>query len=348
VKGVVKFKDGKGGWEIREIERPDPAENEVEIEVVAAGICGSEVHLYHDNHVYDPPVVVGHEFCGVVSRVGKNITKWKVGDRVVSENNKQVCGVCEFCRTGRPILCLERRSVGYKVNGGWTSYFCTPENLLLKIPDNVSFDEAAMTEPVSVATQALMVRGTVKFGDVVLVQGCGTIGLINAMVAKAIGAKTVILTGANVDKENRLPIANKLGLDRIVNVQEEDLEAIIMELTDGKGVDTIVEASGSDMAIYQMTDLIKKTGTIVAIGETAKPDINFRWTAAVFKACTIVFSFGAGYEAWKYALGLMESHKLNLQALITHHISIEQFREGFDLLDERKALKVIMTPIKDE
>lgn len=342
MKAVVKFKDGKEGWEIRDVDRPDPKENEVEIKIMATGICGSELHLYHDNHAYTAPVVVGHEFCGEIVRVGEKVTKWKVGDRVVSENNKSVCGACEFCRTGRPILCPERKPVGYKVNGGWTSYFCTPEHLLIRIPDNVSFNEAAMTEPVSVATQALIVRKTVNIGDVVLVQGCGTIGLINAMVAKAIGAEKVILTGTDIDEEMRLPIARKLSIDRIVNVEREDLQAIIKEETQGKGVDVIVEASGADSAIYNMVGLLKKTGNIVAIGETLKKDLKFPWVEAVFKSCAIHYSFGATYEAWKLALNLMEQEKLNLNALITHEIPLESFREGFELLEKKEALKIIM------
>lgn len=344
MKAVVKFKDGKDGWEVRDIEKPIPKDNEVQIMVKAAGICGSELHLYHDNHTYTPPVVVGHEFCGEIVGIGKNVTKWKIGDRVVSENNKSVCGICEFCRTGRPILCKDRKAVGYKVDGGWTSYFCTPEHLPIKIPDNVTFEEAAMTEPVSVATQALIVKKTVKIGDVVLVQGCGTIGLINAMVAKAIGAKTVIITGTNVDEDIRLPIARKLNIDRVVNIEAENLKTIIDEITENNGVDVIVEASGSDKAIYGMPELIKRTGNIVAIGETAKAEVLFPWTAAVFKACSIHFSFGAGYEAWKHALDLINEKKINLLPLITHTIELEKFREGFELLDSKEALKVILKP----
>ncbi len=342
MRAVVKFKDGKDGWEIRDIERPDPKENEVEIKIMATGICGSELHLYHDNHVYTPPVVVGHEFAGEIVRVGKAVKKWKVGDRVVSENNKSVCGVCDFCRTGQPILCPERKSVGYKINGGWTSYFCTPEHLLLRIPDNVTFEEAAMTEPVSVATQALIVRDTVHIGDIVLVQGCGTIGLINAMVAKAIGAKKVILTGTDIDEDVRLPIARSLDLGTIINVQRENLKERIMELTDNKGVDVVIEASGADSAIYDMVDLIKKTGQIVAIGETLRKDLKFPWVAAVFKSCTISYSFGATFRAWKSALELMGQEKINLKPLITHTIPLEEFRKGFELLENKEALKVIM------
>lgn len=342
MRAVVKFKDGKDGWEIREIHRPEPKDNEVEIQIKAAGICGSELHLYHDNHVYDPPVVVGHEFCGEISRVGKNVSKWKIGDRVVSENNKEVCGSCDFCRTGRPILCNERKSVGYKINGGWTSYFCTPENLLFRIPKNVSFEEAAMTEPVSVATQAMIIKGTVKLGDVVLVQGCGTIGLINAMVAREIGAKHVVITGTSEDEAIRMPIARELGFRHVYNVEKDDLKKVLLEITEGAGVDSIIEASGSNKAIYSMIDYLKKTGNIVAIGETAQKDVKYPWLPSVFKACTIYFSFGAEYKAWKKALELMELETFNLKPLITHKLPLEEFRKGFELLESKEALKVIL------
>ncbi len=344
MKGVVKFKDGKDGWELREIERTDPNPDEVEIEVQAAGICGSELHLYHDNHVYEPPVVVGHEFCGIITRAGDEVKGFKVGDRVVSENNKRTCGVCEFCRTGRAILCRERKSVGYKVNGGWTKYFCTPEKWLFHIPENVTYEEAAMTEPVSVATQALFVKKTITFGDVVLVQGCGIIGILNAMVAKVLGADKVILTGTNADEEVRLDIARKVGIEHIINVEKTDLKQFVAELTRGKGVDVIVECSGSDRAIYEMTDLIKKTGNIVVIGETAKQDISIRWTDLVFKAATLYYSFGAGYEAWSMALYLMEKKLINLNPLVTHRLPLGEFRKGFELLETKEALKVILKP----
>lgn len=344
MKSVVKFKDGKEGWEIRDIERVDPGKYEVEIEVKAAGICGSELHLYHDNHVYEPPVVVGHEFCGIISRVGSEVKSFKVGDRVISENNKETCGICEFCRTGRAILCNARKSVGYKTNGGWTEYFVTPEKWLIKIPENVDYDEAAMTEPVSVATQALFVKNTIILGDVVLIQGCGVIGIINAMVAKVLGASKVILTGTTADEEIRLKIAKEVGIENVINVDKIDLKKYIMELTGGKGVDVIVEASGSEKAIYGMSDIIKKTGNIVVIGETANSDIPIRWTDLVFKAATVYFSFGSGYDAWSKALYLMENKLINLKPLITHKLQLEGYREGFELLEKKEGLKVILKP----
>lgn len=344
MKAVMKVKDGKDGWEIREADRIEPKDDEVEIEIMAAGICGSELHLYHDNHFYTPPVIVGHEFSGRISKTGKNVTKWKIGDRVVSENHKTACWSCSYCRSGQLMFCKNRRSVGYVENGGWTSYICMPEKLLIGIPDNVTYEEASMTEPVSIATQALCIREPIRAGEIVLVQGCGTIGLINAMVAKAAGAGTVIITGTKEDRAIRLPIAKKLGIDYVFDVTEVDLKEKIMALTGDRGVDMIVEASGSEIAINQAVDLVKKTGRIVAIGEAANPKFPFRWNDAIFRACSITFSLGAGYHAWNLALELMAQKKIELKPLITHEISMKDFRKGFEMLEEKVAVKVVMKP----
>lgn len=343
--GVVKSKDGKDGWSYEKVKRKDPSENEVEIKIKSAGICGSELHLYHDHHFYTPPVVVGHEFCGEISRVGKNVKDWKAGDRVVAALDKAACGNCEFCRRGMPNFCTEGKAVGYDENGGWTEFYCTDQNMLFQLPDNISFEEGSMAEPCNVACQALSVKKTVGIGDVVLVQGCGTIGMISAMVAKAIGAGIVIITGTNVDEAIRLPIARAIAsIDHVINVEKEDLYGQVMELTKGKGVDVIVEASGAASAIQTMIKLIKKSGNIVVLGETSAKDIPIPWNDAVLKACTIYFSFGEIYDAWDTAIKLMRTDKLELKKLITHRLQLKQFREGFELLDKKEALKVILEP----
>lgn len=349
MKAVVKFKDGKAGWEIRDVPRLDPEDNEVEIQVKAVGICGSELHLYHDNHTYTPGTVIGHEFAGVISRVGKSVEHWKVGDRVVSENHKTCCWECDYCRSGKPVFCSTRRQVGYKENGGWTSYICMPAKLLIPIPENVSYEEASMTEPCTVAIQALCIKAPIKTGETVLIQGCGTIGLINALVAKAAGAGMVIVTGTEVDEKVRLPIARKLiEIDRVINISKENLHEEIMKLTNGKGVDMVVEASGSEKAINSAIDLVRKEGRIVAIGETATSEVSVKWHAAVFKACSIIFAFGAEFEAWRKALQLMGNKQINLAPLITHRLPLAKFEEGFQMLDEKTALKVILLPEMDE
>ncbi len=347
MKAVVKFKDGKDGWEIRDVPRRDPKDHEIEIEIKAAGICGSELHLYHDNHAYKPPVIVGHEFSGVISRVGKDIQDWKVGDRVVSENHITACGICENCRTGNLALCKKRIAVGYSIDGGWTNFICMPPKLLIRIPDNITHEEAAMTEPCAILTEALCVKDDIKPWETVLVQGCGTIGLLAAQVAKATGVRQVFLTGTEADENLRLKIARQLEIDRVINIEREDLAEIVMNATDGRGADVVVEASGSPKAIDSSLELVKRLGRILAIGEAPGDMVELQWNKAIFKGCQIKFNFGSNYRAWHLALQYMSSGKINVGALMTHRISMKDFAEGFRLLDEKKAVKVMMYPMAD-
>jgi len=345
MKAVVKMFDGKEGWKIQDMPRVDPKPNEVEVQIKAVGICGSELHLYHDNHFYTPGTIVGHEFAGVISRVGDDVKAWKPGDRVVSENHKTACGECEYCKTGQTMFCPERKSMGYAVNGGWTEYICLPAKLLLRIPEGVSYEEATMSEPCSIVTHALCFKEPVQAGETVLVHGCGTIGLLSAMVAKAAGAGRVIITGTEFDREVRLPVAEQMEMiDHVFDISKVDLESEIMRLTDNKGVDMIVEASGAVSAINESIKLIRKLGRIVAIGEAPADQISFTWNAAIFRACTIAFTYGAFYPAWKLSLQFMEQGKIKLKPLITHELPLEQFHEGFKLLEEKKGLKVILKP----
>jgi L-iditol 2-dehydrogenase len=213
---------------------------------------------------------------------------------------------------------------------------------LVPIPDSVSFDVATMTEPTAVAAHALIGKKTVNPGDIVLVQGCGTIGMVHAIVAKSIGAGKVILTGTEADEPVRLPIAGKLGFDHVVNIDRVNLKDFIMDLTNGKGVDTFVDCSGSPAGLYATIELTKKAGNIVAIGEPPQPDIEFPWLAAVFRACTVYFSLGSNHAAWKQALRIME--QIDYTPMITHRLPIDEYRKGFQLLDDKEALKVILLP----
>jgi L-iditol 2-dehydrogenase len=350
MKGIVKFKDGKDGWELREVERAEPLENEVEIEIISAGICGSELHLYHDNHWYTPGTVIGHEWAGIISRVGAKVKGFKVGDRVVSENDKNVCGYCDFCRSGYKSLCQNREGgsrenvVGYSKNGGWAEYVCMPEHGLLKVPENTTFDEACMAEPVSVIALALCIKTPITVGETVVVQGCGTMGIICALVARACGAGKVIITGTEDDEAVRLKICRELGIEYVINIQREDLKQIVLNLTDGRGADVVVEASGSPKAIVDCLSLVRVQGKIIAIGESPTSAVEYPYNPAMFRAVSLIFNMGSSYESWKMALKLMELKKIDLKPLITHKLPLSEFKKGFDLLDSKEGLKVIFKP----
>ena len=183
MKALVKTKKGKGFLEIKEMPVPEINHDEVLIKVYYTGICGTDIHIFTDQFpLYYPPVILGHEFSGEIVKLGEKVTSWKTGDRVVAECQSLVCGKCRFCRTGHPEACLFKRSPGWGINGSFADYIKMPDWLLHKIPDNVSYKEAALTEPAAVSSQALYSRAKVSAGDFVVVLGTGPIGIWNVPV----------------------------------------------------------------------------------------------------------------------------------------------------------------------
>src|SRR5580704_11210757 len=202
--------------ELREWPDPTPAPDEVKLRVAAAGICGTDIHIIKGEWPCNPPVVLGHEFCGTIVAVGSQVRRIKLNDRVVASNPAQTCGNCYHCRVGNPFMCLQRISAGYMIDGAFAEYICIREERCHVLPDHVSFRQAALGEPMSVAIHAVIERTTVHAGDLVLVSGAGSVGLLTMLVAKLEGAR-VIVAGITKDRP-RLALAQELGADIVVDV----------------------------------------------------------------------------------------------------------------------------------
>jgi len=220
---IVKVKEGAGGIEVRDVPKPrvtDP--NQVLVRVRAAGICGSDLHVYGGKLPCDIPVIMGHEFSGEIVEVGSGASHWEIGDRVVSECNVDYCGMCAYCRTDRPHLCVSRGSIGRQRDGVFAEYLLLEPNQLHRIPDEVTFEQAALAEPAANAVHHVLERGTIEPEDFVVVSGPGPIGLLNAQAARAGGAGRVIVTGVTQDVPLRLEAARALSFET-ANVQEVDI-----------------------------------------------------------------------------------------------------------------------------
>lgn len=247
MKALVKTKKGEGFVEIKECEMPAAKEGEVLIRVEYTGICGTDIHILHDQFSYWPPVIMGHEFSGTVAEVGKGVSEFKKGDRVVGEPHNLACGKCHLCRNGKIQICDSKRSIGWGINGAFAPYLVMPEMLLHKIPDGVSMKSAAMAEPCAIVAHQLIERTGVTAGDYVVIMGMGPIAIIAAQMAKASGASRVVMCGCESDKEIRLKAADKFGCcDLFINVQTENPIDIIMKETNNVGADIVVEASGAE------------------------------------------------------------------------------------------------------
>lgn len=344
MKALVKFAPGPGNLEIRDIPEPMPGSGQVKIEVKEAGICGSDLHIYHSDIDIPvrPPVVIGHEFSGVVAAVGAGVTHYMPGDRVVSETAYHFCGTCDFCRAGYYNLCIERKTLGYWFNGVFTRFTVVPETLVHRIPESVSFTAAAMTEPLACVVHAVFDLTRIVPGDLVLISGPGAIGLMAMQVAKAFGARTIV-SGLTIDSE-RLAMAIKLGADAVVNVQQDDLAERINALSDGYGADVVLECSGSPIAIDAALDIIKKRGWFTQIGLPGKK-IEFNIERVCYKELHFTGSLGSRHSSWNTALDLLAGGKIDLEPLATVKLPISKWAQAFKLFEKKEGYKLFLLPI---
>jgi L-iditol 2-dehydrogenase len=344
MKGLVKFARGEGNMEVREVREPSPKENQVKIEVKAAGICGSDVHIYHDeiDIPMNPPFVVGHEFCGVVAEVGPGVSGWRAGDRVTSETAFSVCEHCAYCRTGAYNLCKERKGIGFWFDGAFTNSVVVPEKRVHRLPDNVDFISGALCEPLSVVTHGVVELSTVQTGDIVLVSGMGAIGLLAAQVARSQGGR-IIISGTSADT-NRFDLARSLEFEELINVEKEDLGGYLNDLTRGRGVDVVLECSGAPEAARTGFDVIKKQGTYAQLGLFGKPiEINFETIA--YKELSVSGSFSQRWTAWEISLKLLEREIVKTRPLATDIYSISDWKEAFEKFERKEGTKVVLEPL---
>jgi len=344
MKAVVKYGKGKGLVEMREVPEPKIMENEVLIEVKAVSVCGSDLHIYHDSHPYWPPVILGHEFSGVIAEIGKEVKGWKVGDRIVSETRTGSCGICYTCQSGFPQVCEMKRPLGIGINGAYAKYVASPARLLHPLLDNIPFEVGAVMEPVAVCTTSILERSQLQAGESVVVTGPGPIGLISLAIAKTAGARMVGVTGRSSDEGIRFEKARELGADFTFNVDREDPVQKVLEMTGGLGVDLLIETSGGAKAISQAFEMVRRLGRICAIGISGKEEVAIPYDRGIFKALRYDFCFSSSWTAWEKAIGLISKGLLRVDKLITHQLPLEKWEEAFHLLENLQAVKVILIP----
>jgi len=342
---LVKTEKGNGFLEVKEVPAPSPGESDVLIAVRACGVCGTDLHIYHDEFPYWPPVTLGHEFSGEIAAVGRRVTGWEVGDRVVGEPHTLACGECYLCRTGNPQICAAKRSPGWGIDGACAPLMRWPEpKLLHRVPRSLDFDVAALAEPLAnVVTDVLLTQSIIP-GDVVAVTGPGPIGIMACLVARYAGARHVAVLGTDVDESARLSLCRRLSaIDSVINVQRDDVAARIDELTGGRGVDTFIEASGSPAALLTGARIVRKLGTVTAIGLTGKPSVEFPYDQFMMKSVRYLFNVSTRYDAWDRALQILARDPGTYRQLITHTADLSQWMSVFDDLEKRKGLKAMFT-----
>lgn len=344
MRALVKTARGSGHLELRDVPEPQVAPDGALIRVRACGICGSDLKIQDDQHPYTPPVVIGHEFAGEIAEIGEAVTGWAVGDRVVSEQHTRACGRCRQCLTGNAFACASKRAPGYFVDGAFADFIHVPAWLLHRIPDNLGFVEAAFTEPSAVAAHAVLERTGIAPEEIVVVLGCGPIGLVAAKMAQAAGASKVLITGVERDEQARLPKATELGIDHAVNVSRTDVAALVAELTGGEGADVVIELSGAPPAIAQSFRLTRRLGRVGIIGQPPTDEISIPYREALFRALTVSFSYSSKYTSWERVLSLFARGAIHPKQFVTHVLPLAEWENGFALVRSGQAVKVVLKP----
>jgi L-iditol 2-dehydrogenase len=276
--------------------------------------------------------------------LGEGVTLVAEGDRVVGEPHTKACGHCWLCRTGNIQICASKRSPGWGIDGAMAEYLVMPEGLLHKIPPAIGDDVGAVIEPTANAVHDVLERAGVEAGDLVAVIGPGPIGLLSAMVARAGGARDVVVIGTGADEALRLPKAREMGFSNTVNCQKQDPAELVLKLSEGIGADLVVECSGSQGGIASTVNLVRKKGRICAIGLPGDKPVSFPYRQASFKVCDLFFCLSTSYTSWNKAIHMTVSGRIAPGAVITHRRPLAEWQSVFDDIDHRRALKAVLIP----
>jgi L-iditol 2-dehydrogenase len=341
MQAVVKTARGEGQVDVREVPVPAPGPGQVLLAVRAAGICGTDLHIYHDEYATQPPVVLGHELAGEVAATGEGVTAFGTGDRVTTETYFHLCGQCRFCRGGQPNLCPERRSIGSGVNGGFAPYVVVPERNVHRLPETLSFQEAALTEPLACVVHGALELPKVTAGDVAVIAGPGAIGLLTLQALRAAGAAAIML-GTPADTR-RLELANEFGAMRAIDVTAEDPTAVIQELTGGWGADIALECSGAGAAALGLLSHVRRGGQYAQIGLFGKP-VAWDLDQVCLKELRVTGSNASVPSAWRTALRLLENGSVRTAPLISDIYPLAEWSDAFQRFEQREGVKLLLDP----
>ena len=336
---VVNYSRDKWSVEIREIDRPEIGMEDVLLEVANVGVCGSDLHQWTSDHSWpvNYPVVLGHEFGGVIAETGKNVSGWKKGDRVVSETAAIIDLNNPMSRVGLYNLDPTRKGFGYGVNGAMTKFVKVPARCLHRVPDKLAFEQACLTEPCCVAYSAVVENTLLKPGDRVVVIGPGTIGILCAAMARLRGAEVAVL-GLESDS-NRLSIAKQYGCTALTGDATEWARA-----RDGLGADCVIDAAGNSKTLSIAMQLVRPNGKITKVGWGPQP-LDFSLDPLVQKNITLQGSFSHNWPMWERVLVLLASGQLDVRPIIGGVWPITEWHEAFEKMHKGEVVKSILKPV---
>ena len=342
MKALYATKEGNFGLVERPL--PKPKSNEVLIKVNACGICHTDLIIRAGKALHATyPFVPGHEFGGVIEKCGSEVDHLKVGDRGVVQQITG-CGYCRACRDGYEVECESYKELGCMLDGGMAEFCALPARCFLKMPDDLSFEEATLTEPLACATFALFRTG-IRIGETVVVIGPGPIGIMAAKVAQYYGAGRVVIVGT---RDKRLQLCKDwFGATDIINIKEKgSLDRLKNDLLQGKGADSIIDCSGTLSGLQTAFSILGMSGRL-ALESTVEIDETVPFCQARLPKNASIYNVAAWRTSdFKTAFELIAQKRIEAKRLITHVVPLKDWEHGFELVTSRKdeAIKVVLKP----
>ena len=340
MKALVKAKPEKGLW-MSEVDIPEIGINDVLIKIQKTAICGTDLHIYKwdewSKKTIKTPMVIGHEYVGVIDKMGSGVSHFKIGDRVTGEGHI-ACGHCRNCKRGKKHVCENTVGIGVNIAGCFAEYVKVPAENVLKIDERIKDDYLAIMDPFGNATHTALSFNLV--GEDVLITGAGLIGSMAVAICKFAGARNIVVTELS---EYRCEIAKKMGATRVINpAKGEKIEDVVKELG-MHGFDVGLEMSGSPLAFNDMVKNMYNGGKIALLGILPpNSKVSVPWDEIIFKALTLKGIYGREmFETW-YKMEQMLLTGLDLDPIITHKFKVDDFQKGFDIMEEGKCGKVIL------
>ena len=338
MKALAKLKPEEGIW-MTDVPEPELGVNDIMIKIRKTAICGTDVHIYNwdewSQKTIKVPMVVGHEYSGVVVGVGREVRGFKEGDRVSGEGHI-TCGHCRNCRAGRTHLCRNTTGVGVNRSGCFAEYLSIPAFNAFKLPDNISDDVASVFDPLGNAVHTALSFDLV--GEDVLITGAGPIGIMAVAICRHVGARHVVITDVN---DYRLDLARSMGATRAVNVSRENLNTVMADLRMTEGFDVGLEMSGAPAAFRSMLETMNHGGKVAMLG-IPPAGMSIDWNNVVFKGLFIKGIYGREmFETW-YKMAALVQSGLDVAPVITHHFPIDDFQQGFDAMRSGQSGKVVL------
>ena len=338
MKALVKKNPEKGIW-IEDVPEPQCSTNDVKIKITHTAICGTDLHIFNwDNwakRTLELPLIIGHEFCGIVEEVGPGVTHYKPGQRVSGEGHI-TCGHCRNCRAGKRHLCDQTIGIGIHRDGAFAEFLVIPESNVFPIHDEIPSEIAAFFDPFGNAVHTSLSYEMV--GEDVLITGAGPIGIMAVAICNFVGARNVVVTDIN---DYRLELAKAMGANKVINIAKNSIKEFYPELNMINGFDVGLEMSGNPDAFNSMLDHMYHGGKIALLGLLPK-STNINWDNIIFKGLKVKGIYGREmYETW-YKMTQMLKSGLDISKVLTHRIAIDDYEQAFKIIESGDCGKVVL------